>query len=100
LGVVAAIVGLAGCSALEGTVKNADMADKVVAQLTAQIPTLEGKVHVDCGQGTSPLEVGTVLHCDLTVDDQEGVYDVTVTITRVEGREFYYDYKVAETPKE
>ncbi|MDR1512561.1 MAG: DUF4333 domain-containing protein [Propionibacteriaceae bacterium] len=83
-----------------GQPTGADIAEDLTGQLVKQVPDLDGKVHVDCGEDTVLVEEGAELVCDLTVDGQDGVYDLTVTITQVDGRRYYYTYEVADKPRE
>ncbi|MDR1265470.1 MAG: DUF4333 domain-containing protein [Propionibacteriaceae bacterium] len=94
---LAAVV-LAGCAALGPRIDPVEMAQDLTDQLSQQLPELEDQLQVDCGQEQVVIEVGATLDCDLTVVGQ-GVFDLTVTITKVEGREYYYDFKVADEPK-
>ena len=82
---------LAGCS--EAEVSKADVEQSAMKQLSAtvgkQSPT------ITCPTGLK-AKVGTKLVCSMPINDKP--YDVTVTVTHVEGTDVKYDVEVADKP--
>jgi len=54
--------------------------------------------NIDCGENSIDLKVGNVVHCELSATGDPTVFDVAVTITKVDGMNYTYDVKVADTP--
>jgi hypothetical protein len=76
-------------------VAGADVATSVADKLEEQIGT---RPDVDCGDDAVKLEVDTTLTCLLT-DPSTGLeYDVVVTFTEVDGTDYAFSFKVADSP--
>lgn len=73
----------------------ADVATVVADKLEAQVGT---RPDVDCGNNTVQLEVGNTLTCVLTDPGSSLEYDVVVTFTKVDGTDYAFDFKVADSP--
>ncbi len=53
---------------------------------------------IDC-EDDLPAEEGATITCALTVDGEDGVYDVTMTTTSVDGDTAQFDVQVADQPR-
>jgi hypothetical protein len=73
----------------------ADVATVVADKLEAQVGS---RPDVDCGNNTVQLEVGNTLTCVLTDPGTSLEYDVVVTFTKVDGTNYAFDFKVADSP--
>lgn len=72
-----------------------DVATAVADQLEKQVGT---RPDVDCGTNKVQLEVGTKLTCVLTDPGSGLEYDTVVTFTEVNGTDYKFDFKVADSP--
>lgn len=72
-----------------------DVATAVADKLEEQIGT---RPDVDCGNNKVQLEVGTTLTCVLTDPGTGLEYDTVVTFTSVNGTDYGFDFKVADSP--
>jgi hypothetical protein len=97
-GAAAALL-LSGCS-ISLTPQIPEVGGDAVA--TAVADKLEEQVgtrpEVDCGDDKVKLEVGTKLTCLLTDPATDLEYDVVVTFTEVNGTDFGFSFKVADSP--
>lgn len=53
----------------------------------------------DCGEDHVALVEGETVVCDYRIDGLEGIYDVTVTITSVDGDTYGVSVQVADEPR-
>ena len=90
---------IAGCtvsvsthSRVSGSVLAAQVADILQKQVGAAKPPA-----IDCGADEIELTNGKIVMCTLADAGEE--YDVTVTISDVDGDDFYINAKVADTPR-
>jgi hypothetical protein len=58
-----------------------------------------GEADVDCGDGSVGLVDGEVVECELTDPATGTLYDLTVTLSEVDGTDYHVDVKVADEPK-
>ena len=58
-----------------------------------------GEADVDCGDESVGLVNGEVVECELTDPATGTLYDLTVTLSEVDGTEYHVDVKVADEPK-
>lgn len=96
-----AVLALAGCSFNFSFGNSADpekVEAIVVEKLLEVVPDAQTPV-VDCGSDSLAVEVGKTHICALSVPGTEPVYDVTLTITEVDGSDFLFDIEVAEEPR-
>jgi hypothetical protein len=95
-------------SAAEETSSAAPPADEAGLEIpaddlaSAAADTLEEQVgmrpEIDCGDGIDiTVYEGRQTYCDLI--DGESVYEVTITVTSIEGTAFDFDIEVADAPK-
>ncbi|MQY28101.1 DUF4333 domain-containing protein [Nocardia aurantia] len=72
--------------------------NEVAAQISGKLEQQVGQKpdSVTCPQNL-PARTGATLVC--TLDDQGTKYDVTVTVTSVDGDQAKFDIQVADTPK-
>jgi len=95
LGVAAAPVlalSLSACGA--GSVDSDSVESQVEDQLEQQVGV---RPDVECEEDLP--EVDATITCALEVDGEDGVYDVTVTTTSVDGDTAMFDAQVADTPR-
>lgn len=96
LGLAAATLlplGLASCGA--GSVDSDEVEDQAETQLEQQVGV---RPDIDC-EDDLPAEEGATITCALTVDGEDGVYDVTMTTTSVDGDTAQFDVQVADQPR-
>ena len=72
-----------------------DVATAVADQLEKQVGS---RPDVNCGNDKVSLEVGTKLTCVLTDPGSGLEYDTVVTFTEVNGTDYKFDFKVADSP--
>ncbi|NMD60687.1 UNVERIFIED_ORG: uncharacterized protein DUF4333 [Nocardia globerula] len=94
---VAAALASGACSASVSVGDKQVPADKVAAQMSSQLAATVGRApdDVTCPEGLD-AEVGATVVCALT--DQGTEYDVTGTVTSVDGDNVKFDVQVADTP--
>jgi hypothetical protein len=61
-------------------------------------PQLGTRPDIDCGELNLTVFEGRRTYCDLN-DTDGSVYEVTLTVTEIDGTDFYFDIAVAETPR-
>ena len=95
---VAAVLATGACSASVSVGTKQVAADKVAAQMSSQLAATVGKApdDVTCPEGLD-AEVDATVTCTLT--DQGTKYDVTGTVTSVDGDNVKFDVQVADTPQ-
>ena len=94
----ATVLLLSGCFSLTPQIPEvpaADVASVVADKLEEQVGT---RPEVDCGNNSVQLEVGNTLTCVLTDPGTTLEYDVVVTFTKVDGTDYAFDFKVADSP--
>lgn len=90
---------LAGCTASANFTVSADaLASEVATTLQNEVGS-EQPPNIDCGEESISVVVGETVQCELTVPEDPGVWDTTVTITEVDGTEYAFDVQVAEQPR-
>ena len=83
---------LAGCSG-ENAVSQSDVESEAETQLAAQV---EGATpDVSC-PGDLKAEVDETMECDLTVEGDDTVYPVTITVTSVDGDQANFNIEVGD----
>lgn len=83
---------LAGCSA--GSVSADEAATLAEDQLEEQVGQ---RPDVTCPEDL-PAEVDATIECELTAEDMDETYGVTLTVTSVEDNTVNFDIQVAEEP--
>ena len=91
----APVLSLAACGA--GSVDSDDVEESAETQLMETTGS-DVRPDIDCEEDL-PAEVDATITCALTADGLDGTYDVTVTVTSVEGDTANYDVVVADTPR-
>lgn len=93
----AAVMSLASCS-FNLTADSQEIADQAANALQQQVGA-DITPNIDCGDDSFALVEGETRVCALTVDGDDDVYDATIVITRVDGREYSLDVEVAHEPR-
>lgn len=96
-----ATVLLAGCTFdanANFTVSASSLADEAAAALHEQVGAPQPP-HLDCGSGQVDMVVDKSIPCELTVEGDDAVYDATIVITEVDGRDYSFEVNVAEQPR-
>lgn len=78
-----------------GSVDGDEVEDQAESQLEQQFGI---RPDIDC-EDDLPAEEGATITCGLTVDGEDGTYDVTVTTRSVDGDTANFDIEVADTPR-
>lgn len=91
-----AVVGLAACGA-EATVSSEDVAAAAEDALEEQIGS---RPEIDCGELNLTVHVDRRTYCTLTDDATGSEYEVTITVTSIQGDQFEFDVQVADTPRD
>lgn len=99
--VAATALALSGCSFSIGSDPTIDaevMADQLETEIAAYFEN-EVDPEVDCGEGEIEYEVGTEYVCGVGVVGDDVVFDVTVTITSIDGEDYTYEWAIADEPR-
>ena len=91
-GAIALTALLAGCSA--GSVSADEAATLAEDQLEEQVGQ---RPDITCPEDL-PAEVDASIECELTAEDMDETYPVTLTVTDVDGSNVGFDIQVAEEP--
>lgn len=91
----AAFAGLAlfGACSSTSSIDEAELESKVASQLAET--TGQEEPNVDCPSDLD-AEVDATIECELTVDGEDAVYPVTVTVTELDGDVANFDIEVGE----
>jgi hypothetical protein len=94
--VLAVLMAVASCQASANlTVSASSLADQVADGLER-----DGlKPNIDCGSDAVDLVEGKVVYCTLSVTGDSAEYDVTVTLSDIDGTKYHFDAQVADQPK-
>ena len=94
--IATALLFSAGCTVTANlTISPSSLATEVAKALE----TNGVRPNIDCGSDPIPLVNGTTVICALSVDGDPNVYDVTVVISEVDGTNYHFNAKVADTPR-
>ncbi|SEE75731.1 DUF4333 domain-containing protein [Ruania alba] len=87
---------LAGCSS-STAVSESDLETQTAEELQAMAGEGAPLPTIDCPDDLD-AEVGVTMDCVLSVDGEPDQYQVTLTVTSVDGTDVGWDIQVAETP--
>ena len=96
-----AAVALVGAGALAACSVDANLtvpASKIATDAEGALAEI-GEADVDCGDGSVDLVDGEVVECALTDPDTGSVFDLTVTLSEVDGTAYHVDVQVADAPR-
>lgn len=97
--VLAALVGVSSCS-VEVHRTGSVSADKMAARAADRLEEQFGsRPNIDCGDEPFDGKVGVSRVCTLTAGSDPTEYDVTITITAVDGTDVSFHLKVADGPR-
>jgi hypothetical protein len=94
---VLAAFGLGACSGT-GTVDQADVESEAATQLAEAVGS-DTEPDIAC-PGDLTAEVGETMVCELSVEGDTAVYEVTIEVTEVDGGDTSFDVQVADEPLE
>ena len=87
--------GLVACSGT-AVVEQSDVEAEAATQLAAAAG-IDVEPDIAC-PGDLTAEVGETMVCDLTVEGDSDVYEVTIEVTSVDGDDVLFDVEVADEP--